>query len=156
MNNLKVKLRLQSIHNSTPKIKSLGINSTKVQSSGKESAFQCRRCRRQFWSMGQKDPLEWEMATHSSILAWEILWTEESGRLQSMGHKESGMIKHMHTCFLHYNNGMEKVTKLCWGKINGDTPHLWIRKLLIIKIAILPTLLYRFNITLWKFLQVFL
>ena len=32
--------------------------------------------------------LEKEMATHSSILAWRIPWTEESGRLQSMGHKE--------------------------------------------------------------------
>ena len=32
-----------------------------------------------------KDPLEKEMATHSSILAWEILWTEEPGRLQCMG-----------------------------------------------------------------------
>ena len=36
-------------------------------------------------SLGQEDPLEWEMATCSSILAWEILWTEEPGRLQSMG-----------------------------------------------------------------------
>jgi len=35
-------------------------------------------------SLGQEDPLEEEMATHSSILAWEILWTEEAG-LQSMG-----------------------------------------------------------------------
>ena len=34
---------------------------------------------------GQKDPLEKEMATHSSILAWRIPWTEEPGRLQSMG-----------------------------------------------------------------------
>ena len=32
--------------------------------------------------------LEKEMATHTSILAWEILWTEEPGRLQSIGHKE--------------------------------------------------------------------
>ena len=32
-----------------------------------------------------KDPLEWEMATHFSILAWEIPWTEEPGGLQSMG-----------------------------------------------------------------------
>ena len=31
------------------------------------------------WSPGQGDPLEKEMATHSSILAWEILWTEEPG-----------------------------------------------------------------------------
>ena len=36
-------------------------------------------------SLGQEDPLEEEMATHSSILAWEIPWTEETGRLQSMG-----------------------------------------------------------------------
>ena len=34
--------------------------------------------------LGQEDLLEKEMATHSSILAWEIPWTEESGRLQSM------------------------------------------------------------------------
>ena len=34
------------------------------------------------WSLGQKDPLEKEMATYSSILAWEIPWTEEPGGLQ--------------------------------------------------------------------------
>ena len=38
-------------------------------------------------SLGQEDPLEKEMATHSSILAWRIPWTEEPGRLQAMGHK---------------------------------------------------------------------
>ena len=36
-------------------------------------------------SLGGEDSLEEEMATHSSILAWEILWTEETGGLQSMG-----------------------------------------------------------------------
>ena len=36
-------------------------------------------------SLGQEDPLEKRMATHSSILAWEILWTQEPGRLQSVG-----------------------------------------------------------------------
>ena len=36
-------------------------------------------------SLDQKDPLEEEMATHSSILAWKIPWTEEPGGLQSMG-----------------------------------------------------------------------
>ena len=35
--------------------------------------------------LGQEDPLEKEMVSHSSILAWEIPWTEESGGLQSMG-----------------------------------------------------------------------
>jgi len=36
-------------------------------------------------SLGLEDPLEKEMATHSSILAWRIPWTEEPGRLRSMG-----------------------------------------------------------------------
>ena len=36
-------------------------------------------------SLGQEDPLEGEMAAHSSMLAWEISWTEEPGRLQSLG-----------------------------------------------------------------------
>ena len=40
-----------------------------------------------------KDPLEKEMATHSSVLAWEIPRTEEPGGLQSTGHKESDMTK---------------------------------------------------------------
>ena len=39
----------------------------------------------QVLSLGQEDSLEREMATHSSILAWEILWTEEPGELQSVG-----------------------------------------------------------------------
>ena len=38
----------------------------------------------QVQSLGQEDPLEEEMATHSSILTWEIPWTEEPGELQSM------------------------------------------------------------------------
>ena len=38
-----------------------------------------------FQSLGQKDPLEKEIATHSSILAWRIPWTEEPGGLQSTG-----------------------------------------------------------------------
>ena len=44
-------------------------------------------------SLGQQNPLEEEMATHSSILAWKIPWTEEPGRLQSKGHKESDTTK---------------------------------------------------------------
>ena len=41
-------------------------------------------------SLGREDPLEREMATHSSILAWELPWTEESGGLQSMGSQRIG------------------------------------------------------------------
>ena len=40
-------------------------------------------------SLGQEDPLEKEMATHSSILAWRIPWTQESDRLRSMGWQKS-------------------------------------------------------------------
>ena len=41
-------------------------------------------------SLGQEDPLEKEMATHSIILAWRIPWTEEPGGLQSMGLQRVG------------------------------------------------------------------
>ena len=44
----------------------------------------------QVQSLGQEDPLEKEMATHSSILSWKIPWTEEPGRLQSMGSQRIG------------------------------------------------------------------
>ena len=48
--------------------------------------------------MGWEDPLDEEVATHSSILAGKIQWTEESGRLQSTGsQKKYGMTKHTHT-----------------------------------------------------------
>ena len=40
-------------------------------------------------SLHQEDPLEEEMATYSSILVWEILWTEKPGRLQTMGSQKS-------------------------------------------------------------------
>ena len=41
-------------------------------------------------SLGQEDPLEKEMATHSSTLAWKIPWTKEPGRLQSIGLQRVG------------------------------------------------------------------
>ena len=44
----------------------------------------------QVQSLDQEDPLEKEMATHSSILAWRIPWTEEPGRLQSIGSQRVG------------------------------------------------------------------
>ena len=46
----------------------------------------------QFQFLGSEDPLEKEMATHSGILAWEITWTEEPGRLQSMASQKSRML----------------------------------------------------------------
>ena len=55
--------------------------------SHKESTCKCRGIEVQ--PPGQEDPLEKEMETHSSILTWEILWTEKRGGLQSMGWKKS-------------------------------------------------------------------
>ena len=52
--------------------------------------------------VGWEDPLEEGMATHSSILAWRILWTEEPGRVQSTGLQRVGHdwidLAHMHLC----------------------------------------------------------
>ena len=63
--------------------------------SGKESICQCRR--HGFDPRVRKIQLKKEMATHSSILAWKIPWTEEPGRLQSMSHKESDMTELLDT-----------------------------------------------------------
>ena len=53
-------------------------------------------------SLGREDPLEKEMATHSSTLAWKIPWTEEPGRLQSMGWQRVG---HDWATSLHFKGG---------------------------------------------------
>ena len=53
-------------------------------------------------SLGQEDPLEKEMATHSSILAWRTPWTEESVRLQSMGSQESDMTERLTLSLSHF------------------------------------------------------
>ena len=49
------------------------------------------------YSLGQEDPLKKEIATHSSILAWKIAWTEEPGGLQSMESQESDMTARLKT-----------------------------------------------------------
>ena len=54
-----------------------------------EPVCQCRRYKRRRFDPCLEDPLEEEMATHSSVLAWRIPWTEEPGGLQSIGHKGS-------------------------------------------------------------------
>ena len=58
------------------------------------------------WSLGQEDPLEKEMASHSSILAWRISWTEEPGRLQSMGPQESDLTQWLNHHHHHHKNIM--------------------------------------------------
>ena len=57
--------------------------------------------RTQVQSLGWEDPLEKEKASHSSILAWEIPWTEEPDGLQSLGWQESDVTEHAHTWWTH-------------------------------------------------------
>ena len=68
------------------------------------------------WSLGQEDPLEKEMATHSSILVWRISWTEEPGGLQSMRSQRDGLDWVTNT---HYWQQMEFC---CWP----DVTHLFL------------------------------
>ena len=62
-------------------------------------------------SLGWEDPLEEEIAIHSSILAWRIPWTEELGGLQSMGHKESDMTERLHflSFFLRFGRPLQSM-----------------------------------------------
>ena len=72
--------RLSSVHSLSP------VLLFESRLSGKESAMQETPVR----SLGGEDPLGKEMATHSSIRAWEIPWTEKPGGLQSRGSQKSG------------------------------------------------------------------
>ena len=64
------------------------------------------------WSLGQEDPLEGEMATHSSIHAWEIPRTEEPGRLQSMGSQKVG--HDWATAYAEEPNKANQIRTLLW------------------------------------------
>ena len=66
----------------------------------------------QVQSLGWEDPLEKEIATHSSILAWRIPWTEEPGELQSMGPKESDMIEQLTRTHTHLRQNALKAFHL--------------------------------------------
>ena len=66
-------------------------------------------------SLGQEDPLEKEMATHSSILAWRVPWTEELAGLQSTGRKESDTTEQLH--FHFYHEWMLNVIKYCYASV---------------------------------------
>ena len=66
----------------------------------------------QIWSLGQEDPLEKEMVTHSSILAWEIPWREEPRGLQSMG---SQRLRHHWVSMFSKINGRSLGIRATWG-----------------------------------------
>ena len=68
-------------------------------------------------SLGREDPLEKEMATHSSILAWRIPWTEEPGRLQSTGSQRVGhdWATSLSLSFFHYSIIAFLIFKILFG-----------------------------------------
>ena len=79
------------------------------------------------WSLGWEDPLEKEMATHSSILAWRIPWIEDPDRLQSMGSQRVGhdwmtslslslycSISSSNYCFLAFIQVSQETSKVVW------------------------------------------
>ena len=70
-----------------------GIRKLRFRASLVAQRLKCPPAMRETWvgSLGWEDPLEKEMATHSSILAWRIPWTEEPGGLQSTGSQRVGL-----------------------------------------------------------------
>ena len=69
-------------------------------------------------SLGGEDPLEKEMATHSSILAWEIPWTEKPVGYSSWGHKELDMTYQLN------NNNQPTMSRTVPAKENHPTPNV--------------------------------
>ena len=70
--------------------------------------------------LGQEDPLEKEMATHSSILAWKTPWTEKPDRLQSVGSQSQTRLSNFTFSFLFPDGGRPMV----WSKRGQKAPLL--------------------------------
>ena len=76
------------------------------------------------WSLGREDPLEKEMVTHSSTLAWKIPWTEEPGRLQSMwlqrvGHNWATSLLLSFISWRGYYMSTDEKTEACVGYLQS-------------------------------------
>ena len=89
MEDIKIQIKLLRVKTKKSEIK----NTLDKRLPWQFSEYRIQLLMQESWvlSLGWEDPLEKEMATHSSILAWEIPWTEDPGGLQSMASKESDM-----------------------------------------------------------------
>ena len=100
-----------------------------ISGTSKEPACQWRRCKRLVWSLGQENPLEKGMATHSTILAWRIPWTEEPGRLQFIGsqkvrHNWNDLVcMHAHTQICHVTIFLELKNVCTWLNPTTEYKH---------------------------------
>ena len=87
-------------------------NLLNIKAMGKDSPLHQKRlncqCRRHGSVPGQEDPLEKGMTAHSSILAWEIPWTEEPGGLQPWGHKETDTTQQLNNNNIKIQNAINK------------------------------------------------
>ena len=78
-------------------------------------------------SLGGEDPLEEGMATHSSILAWRILWTEESGGLQCVGSQRAGHSRATeHACAASSAFHVYLLIWLCWVSAVANAVFLFL------------------------------
>ena len=102
--------------------------------SGKEPACQRRRCKRQEFNFSvRKIPLGEGMATHSSIIAWRMPWTEEPGKLQSIGLQRVGHdlrdLACMHACpTWEIPESVQICLTKSLFKLGGAPPTSWKRK----------------------------
>ena len=99
-------LRSHKLYRTANKKKNLPLSFRNIWAS--QIAQQGRIClplqETQVRSLGQEDPLEEEMATHSSVLPWRIPWTEEPG-----GHKESDTTEHIHSFIIYTSTSNQHV-----------------------------------------------
>ena len=94
------------------------------------------------WSLRREDPLEEEMTTHSSVLAWTIPWTEEPGRLHTYsprGHKESDPTERLKVQYIFYvPNPVPELSwvRVCWDEsVVKQFLRWWKRSLLLFSLG---------------------
>ena len=96
---------------------------SQVMPAVKNLPCQSRRSKTQVWYLGWENPLEEELATHSSILAWKTPWTEEPNRLQGTGSQRIGhdwAQTHTHTHSLIQAIIPHQQTKIIFEKLNKN------------------------------------
>ena len=104
------------------------------------------------WPLGQEDPLEEEMATHSSILAWKTPWAEEPVGYSPWGHRDSDTTEHVHWLSQIYLEENQFFEKLAFLRIIMMFVWILLKSNTIVTVTILQILLPNHpDWFLWKF-----